>query len=817
MFRRFVSTLSSAAIAAGLVGTAVLASPASATNTPPPDVTNPTIQGCGIPVTLVLDASGSIDNTEAAQMRSAATAFMNGLADTGSSARIVEFATTSKQLIERKNVAGAGLTQLLAAIASYKSGGLGSTTNWESPLWRTGQGDPGLNKGLVVFMTDGDPNTIGDVNGSGTSGATDTVATAAAKVYSDQLKTAGNRMLAVGIGTTNDGQKGRLKQISGPNLVTTIGATDTINDFDAVVTDSFDDLTAAMKRVAASLCGGSVTIRKYSDFEDPNDYQPVEDWLFSAKVTPGTVPTDFEWVQPAGETSNTASLTTDANGFAQFQYAPKNTTTRTVRVSEPLKDTYYPQYAECTYKGIDPPDDTWTWLTEGGDTAYFEVTLKSDESVSCEVYNMRGYAELKLVKQVEGADPDSWTLTAKADEPNDDRNISTPGGSGDFETVYAGAEYTLGETGPDNYSQSGDWVCTAEPREEVQLTEQDLPVNNGDKLTLHPYDRVTCTIVNVRDTAELKLVKQVSGANPNDWTLSAKAAAPDDGKNFSTPGGSGAFQEVYAGTPYTLSESGPAGYTGSTWVCEGREVVPQVVQSGDKVTLSKNEQVTCTIVNTRDTGSLTISKEFNPQNSGFTGTFDIAYACLEGATPVKSGTVTLTAGGSQTITGVPSGAVCTVSEPTLPAAPTGWSFNPPTFSPANGQATIGKGTAVTVSVVNSVSQVSPVVVKRRCPIDPTLMTPKPKRSGNHILIKKIKTRTASCALVKPVVLCKPIASSAAGETAFCDVSSRRSGRVKVNTDGYDAVRVTVVVRAKPKPGFSDTWKPRTWRKSWVLR
>lgn len=34
---------------------------------------------------------------------------------------------------------------------------------------------------------------------------------------------------------------------------------------------------------------------------------------------------------------------------------------------------------------------------------------------------------------------------------------------------------------------------------------------------------------------------------------------------------------------------------------------------------------------------------------------------------------------------------------------------------------------------------------------------------------------------------------------------------------YEKVRVTVIVRAKPKPGFEDRWKPNTWRKSWILR
>jgi hypothetical protein len=53
---------------------------------------------------------------------------------------------------------------------------------------------------------------------------------------------------------------------------------------------------------------------------------------------------------------------------------------------------------------------------------------------------------------------------------------------------------------------------------------------------------------------------------------------------------------------------------------------------GDKLILMPWQRVTCTIVNTRDLGSLTITKEFNPQQSGYTGTFDINYTCVDGAT-----------------------------------------------------------------------------------------------------------------------------------------------------------------------------------------
>ena len=81
--------------------------------------------------------------------------------------------------------------------------------------------------------------------------------------------------------------------------------------------------------------------------------------------------------------------------------------------------------------------------------------------MTCEITNDRNTAELKLVKKVDGgsAKADDWTLTAKAAAPLNDKNISTPGGSGVFETVYSGIDYTLAETGPGQLHRRCVAVC----------------------------------------------------------------------------------------------------------------------------------------------------------------------------------------------------------------------------------------------------------------------------------------------------------------------------------------------------------------------
>lgn len=119
--------------------------------------------------------------------------------------------------------------------------------------------------------------------------------------------------------------------------------------------------------------------------------------------------------------------------------------------------------------------------------------------------------------------------------------------------------------------------------------------------------------------------------------------------------------------------------------------------------------------------------------------------------------------------------------------------------------------------VDSTDTVRVKVAKRQaCPIIVKVVKPKPKKAGNRLLVKRIKTNS-KCKRVKPIVICRPLGRSASGETAFCVTKVSKRGRIRVNTRGYDAVRVRVIVRAKPKPKQRDSWKANTWRRIWILR
>ena len=206
---------------------------------------------------------------------------------------------------------------------------------------------------------------------------------------------------------------------------------------------------------------------------------------------------------------------------------------------------------------------------DGTENAPDEITLGAGQTVTCTFTNTKQTAWLRLQKDVGGgsAKPEDWLLTADAAAPFDGKNIDKVSGDNvDYDEVYAGVTYKLSESdGPANYTPGDKWVCVTDEIDDAAITSV---VDPGDEVSLEPGEYKTCTIVNSRNLAQLKLVKQVKGKNAaDDWTLSAKAVAPDDGLNFSNKGGSGKFEDVYAGTEYTLSETGPGGYSPSDWVC----------------------------------------------------------------------------------------------------------------------------------------------------------------------------------------------------------------------------------------------------------
>jgi len=113
-----------------------------------------------------------------------------------------------------------------------------------------------------------------------------------------------------------------------------------------------------------------------------------------------------------------------------------------------------------------------------------------------------------------------------------------------------------------------------------------------------------------------------------DWTLTATGPETISGEegDASITGAT-----VVVGS-YDLSESGPAGYSASAWVCTGTGTQ----NDSDTVTLAAGQNATCTITNTDNAPSLTLVKVVTNDNGG----------------PLLASSVTLTATGPTGFSGV---------------------------------------------------------------------------------------------------------------------------------------------------------------------
>jgi len=232
-----------------------------------------------------------------------------------------------------------------------------------------------------------------------------------------------------------------------------------------------------------------------------------------------------------------------------------------------------------------------------------------------------------------------WTLTATGPAPY---TVSGTADSQDVVSQQVGAgSYGLTESGPGGFTSSG-WVCVGGNQ-------------TGPSVDIALGETVTCTIANDDLPGTLTLVKQVINldggtAVADDWTLTADGVTDYPGTTTQWAGG----QPVDAGA-YTLTESGPAGYTAGAWNCTGTGYT----YLNEILTLANGGNATCLIINNDIPSALTLSKVVNNDFGGndAEGSFPLT---LTGADGVHDGGVDYFSGGAQPA--VVPGVEYTVSE-----------------------------------------------------------------------------------------------------------------------------------------------------------
>ena len=295
--------------------------------------------------------------------------------------------------------------------------------------------------------------------------------------------------------------------------------------------------------------------------------------------------------------------------------------------------------------GTDPVDsgvtlqaDTWAlsesgpsnytasnWVCVGGNQNGANITVGIGGEATCTITNDDSPPGLHLRKVVINnnggtALKTDWTLTADGTGSNDlsgtDPVDSGPGLQADT--------FALSETGPSGYTASA-WVCVGGNQ-------------NGSNITITAGQSATCTITNNDIPPKLHLRKVVVNNNGGtattaDFTLTADGTNGNDLSGTSpVDSGSGLKADTWA-----LSETGPAGYSASAWVCVGGD------QNGSNITVGIGGEATCTITNNDIPPKLHLRKVVNNNNGGTATVDDFTLTAdgtgtndLSGTSPVDS-------------------------------------------------------------------------------------------------------------------------------------------------------------------------------------
>ncbi len=397
----------------------------------------PIVERCGVDITLVLDASGSIQSSNAVNdVRDAADAFLDALSNTGSTARVTQFATLSEQLapstvVDDNSLGPNGV--LFDAIKGYynprpqrpanvnfintnnqvsNSESNNQYTNWDGSLNQAAATKPDL----VVYVTDGDPTAYdldkpGDTGDAGPppdvkfgTNSGDAKTNDRAIEEANRVKNNKSRMLVVGVGNAlgSSASQNRLVAISGPQVVrdADLNTITSLNQVDVALVTQFADLAAFLRHVVLQLCSPSLTIQKLAQTPHSAAYAPAQGWDMT--VTPRALPpgTGFNWILPDSTPAVSKTVTTNSNGFAQFQWEPiPPEANSAATVSEALQQGYTPGRPgpnndfSCDFKDEDGNVRTVTGELNLTDPANptFDLNPILQEVGTCKVWNSFNY------------------------------------------------------------------------------------------------------------------------------------------------------------------------------------------------------------------------------------------------------------------------------------------------------------------------------------------------------------------------------------------------------------------------------------------
>ncbi len=216
-------------------------------------------------------------------------------------------------------------------------------------------------------------------------------------------------------------------------------------------------------------------------------------------------------------------------------------------------------------------------LDEGG---IISILLSLAGASTCTLTNTAIQPQLIVIKNVindnnGNADASDFTMNVTATNPDD---ASFPGDEQGTTIGLDEGAYSVDEDANLGYTKTLGNDCSG---------------------TISIGETKTCTITNDDIAPTITLTKVVTNNN------GGSAGADDFGLSVGGSAvASGSTTSVAANTPVAIDEDGLTGY--SFVSITGDEQCPSVL--GGTVTLNEGEDITCTIINTRDTGSITVTK-----------------------------------------------------------------------------------------------------------------------------------------------------------------------------------------------------------------
>jgi hypothetical protein len=322
-----------------------------------------------------------------------------------------------------------------------------------------------------------------------------------------------------------------------------------------------------------------------------------------------------------------------------------------------------------------PSGYTFTGFTDDCDGSG-NVTVVAGQAKTCTLTNDDQAATLIVIKHVvndNGGTASAGDFTLDSGGTNDSPdNFAGEEAPGTTVTLDAGS-YNVTETGPSGYSASFSAGCTG-------------TVANG--------ETKTCTVTNDDQPATLIVIKHVNNDNggtaaAGDFTMNVTATNPSD-DSFPGAESPGTTITLDAGS-YSVSETGPAGYTASYSAdCSG--------------TIANGQTKTCTVTNDDQPAHLKLVKEVVNNNGGTAIATNFTLSA-SGPTPLSG------AGGAES--DVDAGTY-TLSETNVPGySASAWSCVGGTQN--GSEITLANGQSATCTITND--DMAPLLILQKVVID----------------------------------------------------------------------------------------------------